>query len=562
MSYLSLQSNICADAQGALQRRIDALDRQLQNLAHQHGGPAPALTDVSCELCYLQKLVATIPAGDRSRGLYEGRLGDLRELAGQLPQRAPGETPGCASASSTAPAGPATAGAAQAAGDQRGEDPSVSALATFMMPKEPAADGEDAVRLLASEGKLAATLEKYPKIVLPGAEASFAVNSWKPEDDQESDRRMNCAILDVKEGVATLLSFQKVINRQAVADQERFDQLEQQMADTRERVREGAQVLALAAGRDNDIGMTLVDSTLFLIGSIILGAGVVAASATGGGVALLPVLGKTGLELGAVTATRCGAKGLSNYQAETLKALARQIPEATAPVSPSDRDELQRAGDRAERRLLADIGDASRWSACWSNRGRGLVVRSRPSGPREGGLAYSASFNVGAPADNVFEALQQSGLSGSLDPGCEIVWSRPLEDMEGTSLRYLVFSTCASVRAFYCACRQAKVESKGQFVFALGHLDPELGAKYGLPAPGAVKRGAMDLFGVAVTGLDGGSSRVDVVADIDVSLTMTPTSMIDRHVRHHVIDISWRFLETLERRGVHQVANHGGNARN
>jgi len=518
------------------------------------------LTGIESELSYLESLVATVPAADRSRKSSEDRLRRLRARAGRLPKRTDVDVSVGGAEAADARATCAAGSAPRAPGSSHDQSANVSAFASFLMPDDAAESSGDKVRLLAAEGRLATRLHEFPVLTLPGEQASYVVRSWTVEDDAEGDRRERLlALLELRDAAATVHEMQQLVNSQVVADQAQFDQAEQQSAEAREQVAEASVVLAKGTAASS--GSTFVGSTMLVVGSIVLGAGVVTAgTACGGAAPVACVLVKTFLKLGALGATGVGAKKLSTHATQRVESLARELPRAVGSLLPSDVDLLRSAGEEAERRLLAKLGNGAAWSAFPSVRGllNKLAVRSCPSHMRHGGLAFSASFTARLPAPRAFQALRRISLSGALDPDCDIVWSRPLEDSPGTSLRYLMFSKFGVFHDFCCVCRCAEVEAAKKWAYAVVSLHPDLAARYGLPPPrDGAQHGSIHVCGVAVTGLDGGGSLVEVMADLDVAAVSVPLGMVDKHVRHHVLSTAGKLLRELRGQEASAVLDGG-----
>merc|ERR1712048_790103 len=176
-------------------------------------------------------------------------------------------------------------------------------------------------------------------------------------------------------------------------------------------------------------------------------------------------------------------------------------------------------------------------------------------------MGCATSFRVGKSASQVFRIMQRLSISGSLDPGCQVCWSRPL-DTEGTTfLRYLIFSKWFMNRDFFCVCRCGRVsgsnvaglvaghDSSGskasedadvagsegtvsrpcgttsdktqdvagseRYVFAVMSPGADLLTSSGLVQPtDGIRHGSIYVCGIAVTGIRDGESQVDVMADV------------------------------------------------
>lgn len=154
-----------------------------------------------------------------------------------------------------------------------------------------------------------------------------------------------------------------------------------------------------------------------------------------------------------------------------------------------------------------------------------------------------------------------------MDPGCEVVWSRPVDGTDGTSLRYLIFSKWPFCnRDFYCVCRCAKViefgdmsgdtgspvdtSAREQYVYAVMSLLPELLAATGLPESNkGIQHGSIYISGIVITDNGKGGCLVEVMADVDpASNKLLPSWIVDAEVRLHVLHTAERIAQELAKR--------------
>ncbi|CAE8658096.1 unnamed protein product, partial [Polarella glacialis] len=170
----------------------------------------------------------------------------------------------------------------------------------------------------------------------------------------------------------------------------------------------------------------------------------------------LTCLAARGLFLvGATSGTYLGSKRIATWQQAVLRQMLDQLPQALVPLSPVQASIFGAASLEASRRLLAKLGDKASWKDYHGLGAKlrwGHPVKWRPSDARRG-RAWSTSFQVQFRAARVFQVLQRLSLSGSLEPGCKVLWSRPVDGQPGTTLRYLAFSNWFLSRDFFSVCR-------------------------------------------------------------------------------------------------------------
>jgi hypothetical protein len=147
-----------------------------------------------------------------------------------------------------------------------------------------------------------------------------------------------------------------------------------------------------------------------------------------------------------------------------------------------------------------------------------------------------------------------------------VVWQQPIDNADGTFIRYLIFSNRNNVRDFYCVCRCYRVDvaellpssspslqsaaaaseaesaevalAPERYVYAVTTLpsDLELVGRIGLPPQNAgIEHGDIYVCGILVTKIDEGSCLIEIMADVDPKLSSDDLSS-DRQVRWHVLD--------------------------
>lgn len=415
---------------------------------------------------------------------------------------------------------------------------------------EEAAAREDEVRLLAAEGRLASELSRYPIFAVPGTQSALVFRSWADEDDAECQARERMAVLELSHTAANLREIQELIGVHVEASQGALDAVEQNMAQARD---DTEQVVAFLS----KTGEARVDRLKWLAPSlclVVLG-GAAFAGAPAACISCFAVRGAA--VAGATLATGTGSLGIAEWQKRTLEAVAGQLPRAFARLPEATALMLRAVGDEAERRLLAKLADQPSWTrrtdslVGWN---KSLPLWERGSDTRADGHAYATFFEVDLPASRIFQALQRLSVAGSLDPGCEVCWSCPVDDVGETQMRYLVFSKWAQNRQFYCACRCARArvgrslssdslgtgQTQGlglpKYIFAVISVSADLLEDSELPCPQPdISRGHIYACGVSITQLESGGSSVEVMADVDPNLPRIPTMVVDRDVRLHVL---------------------------
>lgn len=436
---------------------------------------------------------------------------------------------------------------------------SVTPLASFLRPHEAPEQGEDEVRLISAEGRLAEELNRFPVLAVPGTESALVLRrlkSWTEEDDASSTERERLAVLELSQAAANLREVQELVCAHVARGQEQLDQVEQNVADARAQTSAAVVVLAGVGGSSTGVLDWLAPS----VGVVILGGGAVAMSAgvAAGCAACVVVRGV--LTVGALGMHSLGTKGIKKWQRQALESMTEQLPRAFDPLPATEAEMLACAGAEAQRRLVTKLADRASWQPFhFSLKGlqAGLQPRCRPSDVRPGGHASAVSFSAGLGARRAFRVLQQVSVAGSLDPGCAVMWSRPLEGAEGTSLRYLIFSNGLCNRDFYCVCRasalaspsdgESAAEGAGErFAFAVASMEAELLANSGLPQRNAeIEHGRIHVSGVTLTDAQGGCT-VEVMADVHTAQsTVLPTWVEDREVRLHVLRTAERLAREL-----------------
>jgi len=395
--------------------------------------------------------------------------------------------------------------------------------------------------------------------------------TWDDEDDAVSTERERVALLELSATAANLQEVQQMVSERIEASQEMLDHIEQDLETAADQTAQAVACLSDATDvRLKRLQWLAPSLCLLVTGSAAL-AGAPAAC-----VSCLAFRGA--FVAGATATTGLGTAKLAKWQHRALQSIKDQLPAALTAMPLCRKAMLKVAGEEVERRLVSKLGDIASWKPVhFSLTGRwtGLPVWERQSDVREGGVSCSTSFKVDLPASHVFRILRRLSLSGSLDPGCDFCWSCPVDPTDGVWLRYLVFSNWFANRAFHCVCRCARIAQPPQppqrnageaiqdvegdhaaaptapvekYVFGVTSLSPEMLGLLELPGPGSsVPRGSFHVCGVVVTALDSQASRVEVMADVDLAMSVSPTSLVDRDVRLHVLQTADRIAAEARR---------------
>mmetsp|Transcript_4580 Transcript_4580/g.9110 ORF Transcript_4580/g.9110 Transcript_4580/m.9110 type:complete len:880 (+) Transcript_4580:51-2690(+) len=154
---------------------------------------------------------------------------------------------------------------------------------------------------------------------------------------------------------------------------------------------------------------------------------------------------------------------IEKWQDHVLKEMHKQLPRTLQPLPEDEILQLQAVGREAEKALLKALAEGPSWRP-WrlSRQARKLELPLfwRQSALRGRGCAFQTHFPVQSPARFVYTVLQNLSVSGSLDLDCKAMWARPVDD-QGTSMRYVVFSSNLTIRDFFLIARLAKTDGRG-----------------------------------------------------------------------------------------------------
>lgn len=551
MSYAALlESQLRTDAFQEAAGRVAALETQLLSLEKtSHAGGPPQ--DFDRELRYLERLV-------RSQGASPATM-DLVKRVASLRSRCDAHFSSTSSAfSATMP--PSTRERQQASGCEGDTCPSLRGLARFLRPGEPPRDAADEVQLLSAEGKLAGELSKFPFLAVPDTDRALILREWTDDDDAECKEREKLAILEIHQAAANLQEVHEYIANEVLMSQDAFNHIEQNVANASEQVQEGVAALQSAADKSDRRLLWLAPSLC----AAVVGVGAVAAGPS----VCIACVAKLALRRAGVLAVGMGASYLGqqrllDWHQHAIEAARQQLPRTFHPLLPERVALLAAAGREAERRLRLKLAQRSSWKKhCLSLTGfkTGLVPRSRCSDISGDRYAYATSFDVDLPAFRAFQVLQWLTLSGSLDPGCKMVWSRPVDD-NGTFLRYLLFSAWNIYRDFFCVVRCGSAledldlapgdqmdDTAERYVFALASLDQHVLEALELPQPSSdIGHGTISVCGFVITSTGGGTSQVEVMADVDTSAPRC--RLFNRELRLHVLHSADKLRNAMNQAG-------------
>jgi len=551
MSYAKSEEKILAEALDQAPSRLAALEEQLPSLQ-----AWDARSSFGQELVYLERLVPSLslqrqrPAVRATIKDLAKRIADLRSKVDRLPLQT--ET-----SSDPVPTGSGTAGK------------STSSFAAFLRPGASSSSSasvqhstnftdEDAVQLMAAEGQLAYEISKHPVLSMPGMETTVVMREWSAEDDERCEQRTRAILLTLEQQADNVRQIQLLVGEEVAAPQHLIDQVEENVAAAEADTREALVVLSGAADQK-------ASNLLMLVALSILGVGVVSVGSGIGAGACVLCVGERVAFTGAALAATFGTDKALKWKQSVLEWMTAHLPKVFSTLHKDDVTMLRAAGAEVERRLIAKLNDKKSWSA-WYLSASGLVHWSVPyrrkSDLRSGGYACSTSWNVDLQASEVFSTIQRLSLTGSLDPGCEVVWSRPVDGVPGTFIRYLIF--CSSwnrriCRDFYCVCRSSRIDEstyrerigscdsiasaaetwqeteQERYVYAVATLLPDLLERSGLPPSNAgIEHGAIHECGILVTATGPGACHIEVMADVD-SGVYGGGMFTDAQVQWHVL---------------------------
>lgn len=544
-----MEEGILAEAMEDATKRIAALEDQLHSL--QAGTSSLAFAE---ELHYLETLIKKPALPQAMCEELDMRLKALRRVDMQIRSADEKEEAEIRSGLQSLPIAEASSNLASPSGyaaERNREAPDLtstkdsltSRVTSFFRFSKTDFSQEDQVRLLAADGQLAEEVSKYPSVSVPEIGASllmrqsdsqqstFEMRQWTSEDDEEEERRLCEQLREVERLAQGSQELQEMVWDQVEEQQTMLDGTEERVQQARANTETAVQFLERAE-KAWDKRNTLVISTSILSlcalgGPKGIGAGLV----IGGAAALTKKL----RERGAIDDGRDGS----------LLWMVDHLPKAVSPMMPEHIEMFRVAGDETERRLVTKLRHENTWTPVSSLTGwrHGVTFSCCESGLAQGGNAYSCSFTMAVPAAHIFQHIQQLCLKGSLDPDCRMSWSRPVDGVPNTSIRYSVISHNPKVtHDFYCVCRsgQAKqtdvAEQREAYVWAVSSMSSDMRELSGLPkriegVDEHMQQGHIHAAGILVTDMGQGTSKVEIMADIDVGIKTGHDSLVRMHVK-------------------------------
>jgi len=405
---------------------------------------------------------------------------------------------------------------------------------------------------------------------------------WGEEDDRAVQERERLAMLEVSQAAANLQEFMEVMQTKLQEDQEPLNHLEEQVRQTRDTTAQAVVILTEPASRKQQTQWILPSLGLAVLGGVALAGGGPVGFCAGRGVLFL------GATLGSYST-------LSKWQQAAIRQLQAQLPSAFSPLPADQVQMIQRASVEAKDRLLRKLDNLSREkTSSWQEEGvfsrlrtavfqKEMTIRMRPSDARKdaAAYAYAVSFTARVPVLRAFQVMQRNMLSGSLDPGCKVMWTRPVEAEVGFShsVRYLAFADLFFSREFFCTCfcgpvqseteRKASPSSSGIssseevparvekgarvecYAMAMMSLGEDLLQAEGLPKPaGSSCQGQIHVLGVRLTATSTSSTLVEVMIDADPAAPWPYThGAINKMVRNHAKNVAWLLQTELAAAG-------------
>lgn len=550
MSYApKLEANIAASAVQVAPRRAERLEKCLQEYldarARGERYPKEDVAWMGDELRYLERLLAARPDSQLRR-----KVADLRERYDAI-------------GSGHAIQSPRGGGAASADGSQLCDETSSQSLqhlATFLYPKKDRCKAEDEVRVLSAEGGLSAELSRHPVLTCmdSGKPRTIVMGferlvSWSEEDDAAEVARERVALLEFSQSAVNLMEFTRVMAEQLQRDQEGLDLAEESMAQTRETTRQVVETLSGTAAAEYNHREKLVwpGAGLVMLGGLLF------CTCPTGAPAFLCLAGRGALFVG----TTLGSMGtLNKLQKRTLEQIQERLPARSVleKLPPEQAKQIREACDEANKRFHARLDDdaweeepflARAFAAdfhVWDREvGNDLAVKRGRSDARRGGYSYVFTFNVDISVRRAFKVVQQMSLTGSLDPGCKVMWSRPVDAASDNThyIRYVAFAEWFFSRDFCTACHcgpaNHPTEPKECYTLATSSLSDELREVEGVPKLRGERSGHIEVLGVRLTENESGT-RVEVMADVDPAAPVTYfTHVVNKRIRNHTRDAAW-----------------------
>eukprot|EP00434_Breviolum_minutum_P020271 symbB.v1.2.017877.t1/scaffold1334.1/size124731/11 len=563
MSYAApLQARIAEIAEKEAPRRAENLENGLQEYfdvrARGQSYSSEVVARMGEELLYLERLLATLP--DQV---------DLKAKVAGLRQRYDA-IGACRGLQNSTQGGGSSGSQFQAETSCE----SVQHLATFLYPHKERCKAEDEVRVLSAQGGLFAELAQHPILTCVESDRTIILGSvermvsWSEEDDAPELARRQLALLELSQAGANLVEFTHFMSQQLGQDQdEALDLIEQKVAEARETTREAVVTLSGTAAERDGRQLLWPAAGLMMLGGLVF-------FTCPAGAPLLCAAGRGALFVGA-TVSSMGT--LSTLQKQIIQNIQEQLPrgfeklpdeqaktireaceEANDRLGPKDRYQVPkfryfrlqtRLDDGAwkEESFIARV-KTFEFQALAREVGNDLVVKRGRSLVRNKGHAYLVTFTVDLPVSRAFRVMQQMSLVGSLDPGCKVMWSRPVDAASRRNthyIRYVAFAEWFFSRDFCTACHcgpSRTATDEECYTMATRSMSAPLLEMEGLPKPSGEPAAFIDIVGVRLTEFAENAlqTKVEVMADLDPAApALYPTNIVDKRIRAHTRNAAW-----------------------
>jgi len=547
MSYAApLQARIAEIAEKEAPRRAENLENGLQEYfdvrARGQSYSSEVVARMGEELLYLERLLATLP--DQV---------DLKAKVASLRQRYDA-IGACRGLQNSTQGGSSDGSQFQAETSCE----SVQHLATFLYPHKERCKAEDEVRVLSAQGGLFAELAQHPILTCVESDRTIILGSvermvsWSEEDDAPEMARRQLALLELSQAGANLVEFTHFMSQQLGQDQEALDLIEQKVAEARETTREAVVTLSGAAAERDGRQLLWPAAGLAMLGGLVF-------FTCPAGAPLLCAAGRGALFVGA-TVSSMGT--LSTLQKRIIQNIQEQLPRVFEKLPDEQAKTIREACEEANDRLQTRLDDGDAWKeesfiarvktfefqALAREVGNDLVVKRGRSLVRNKGHAYLVTFTVDLPVSRAFRVMQQMSLVGSLDPGCKVMWSRPVDAASRRNthyIRYVAFAEWFFSRDFCTACHcgpSRTATDEECYTMATRSMSAPLLEMEGLPKPSGEPAAFIDIVGVRLTEFAENAlqTKVEVMADLDPAApALYPTNIVDKRIRAHTRNAAW-----------------------
>jgi len=408
------------------------------------------------------------------------------------------------------------------------------------------------------QGGLFAELAQHPILTCVESDRTIILGSvermvsWSEEDDAPEMARRQLALLELSQAGANLVEFTHFMSQQLGQDQEALDLIEQKVAEARETTREAVVTLSGAAAERDGRQLLWPAAGLVMLGGLVF-------FTCPAGAPLLCAAGRGALFVGA-TVSSMGT--LSTLQKRIIQNIQEQLPRVFEKLPDEQAKTIREACEEANDRLQTRLDDGDAWKeesfiarvktfefqALAREVGNDLVVKRGRSLVRNKGHAYLVTFTVDLPVSRAFRVMQQMSLVGSLDPGCKVMWSRPVDAASRRNthyIRYVAFAEWFFSRDFCTACHcgpSRTATDEECYTMATRSMSAPLLEMEGLPKPSGEPAAFIDIVGVRLTEFAENAlqTKVEVMADLDPAApALYPTNIVDKRIRAHTRNAAW-----------------------